>query len=195
VAVGGSILEFKPNGVRGTFAFLGLCSPTTGLAFDSAGNLFVSAYCGPGSDHGYILEFKPNGVRSIFASGFDYDFPEGLAFDSAGNLFVAVGGSILEFAPNGVRSTFASGLTYPESLAFDSAGNLFVADHCPYLLGGGIIYKFKPNGVRSIFASRCDLLNESFSFLAFQPTSSTPDTTSAPLCLPSPCCPREVVCR
>jgi hypothetical protein len=168
-AGGGKIFKFTWDGLQSTFAS-GLREPQ-GLAFDSAGNLFVA-------DKGSILEFHPDGVRSIFASGLTY--PESLAFDRAGNLFVADYGNIYEFKPNGVRGTFASGLTYPESLAFDSAGNLFVADHCPYPLGGGIIYKFKPKGVRSTFASRCDLLNESFSFLAFQPTSSTPDTTSAP---------------
>ena len=138
-----------------------------------AQNLFVS---GSDTSGGKIFEFKPNGVQSTFASGLRQ--PLGLAFDSAGNLFVAVGGSILEFAPNGVRSTFAFGLCGPTGLAFDSAGNLFVADNCSGPLGS-IIYKFKPNGVRSTFVKGSDR-KESFSFLAFQPTSSTPDTMSAP---------------
>ena len=166
-----NIYEFKPNGVRSTFASVSIfCSPIGGLAFDSAGTLFATYYCGAfGAD---IYEFKPNGAVTGFAG---LDYPVGLAFDSAGNLFVSDDDSILEFQPNGVRSTFASGLCAPIGLAFDSAGNLFVADYCGGP-SGSIIYEFKPNGVRSIFASGL----ESFLFLALQPTSSTPDTTSAP---------------
>ena len=53
-----------------------------GLAFDSAGNLFVAADV-------TIYEFTPTGARTTFATvqlG-----ANGLAFDRAGNLFVAAG--------------------------------------------------------------------------------------------------------
>ena len=167
-AIGGKIFEFKPNGLQSIFAS-GLRQPQS-LAFNSAGNLFVSDQ-GNNLIGSVIYEFKPNGVRSIFASGLTY--PEGLAFDSAGNLFVAAGdnNSIFEFKPNGVRGTFAFlGLCSPTTgLAFDSAGNLFVADNCGGPLGS-IIYKFQPNGVRSIFASG-HALGETFAYLAFQPTA------------------------
>ena len=102
-----NICEFTPGGTRSTFAS-GLNEPF-GLAFDSAGNLFVA--------DGNIYKFTPGGTRSTFASGLDY--PHGLAFDSAGNLFVAdLSGNIYEFTPDGTRSTFASGLATPEFLAF-----------------------------------------------------------------------------
>ena len=126
----GHIYKFTSNGASSTFAG-GLDGPE-GLAFDSAGNLFVSI-------GGNIYEFTPAGVRSTFASG---TFGA-LAFDAAGNLFVADGGSIYKFAPGGTRSTFASGTS--GALAFDAAGNLFVA--------ADAIYKFTPDGVRSTFAS------------------------------------------
>src|SRR5439155_18346198 len=65
----GSIIEIKPNGTRATFA-LGLAGPI-GLAFDSAGNLFVADYCGDsnGVTGSIIYKFKPSGARSTFLSG------------------------------------------------------------------------------------------------------------------------------
>ena len=58
----GNIYEFTPGGARSTFAS-GLDSPG-GLAFNSAGDLFVAD-----SDSGNIYEFTPDGVQSTFASG------------------------------------------------------------------------------------------------------------------------------
>ena len=103
---------FGPNG-----------SPTGQLAFDSAGNLFVSTTTGnPGSDS--ILEFTPGGVESTFATGLTS--PRGLAFDSTGNLFVTENipgqlGDILEFTPGGIETVFASGLSNPQFLTFGPA--------------------------------------------------------------------------
>ena len=75
-----------------------------GLAFDSAGNLYVAD-----EGSGHIYKFRLNGQRTTFASGLSS--PRSLTFNIAGNLFVAcVGnGHIYKFQPNGVRTTFASG--------------------------------------------------------------------------------------
>ena len=68
----GSIYEFTPGGVKSTFAS-GVNNPA-GLAFDSAGDLFVSGYYGGNN----ITEITPAGARSTFASGLGD--PNGLAF-------------------------------------------------------------------------------------------------------------------
>src|SRR6201993_150516 len=86
----GIIDEFTPNGVRSTFAS-GLNNPL-GLAFDSAGNLFV-ADTGHYAGEGAIYKFTPTGVRTPFASGLNS--PLALAFDGQGNLFVAGGFSFV----------------------------------------------------------------------------------------------------
>src|SRR5205807_2201350 len=133
---------FAPDGTRSTFA--SELDYPHGLAFDSAGNLFVAEYTS-----GTILKFAPDGTRSIFASGLIG--PQGLAFDSAGNLFAADynDGAIWKFAPDGTGSIFAYAQTPPTGLAFDSAGNLFVGETGP----DGAIWKFAPDGTGSIFAT------------------------------------------
>jgi len=118
-----TIYKFTTNGTRSVFAgpsaFTENAFPL-GLAFDSAGNLFVSTGGDPGNDT--ILAFTPNGMESIFATGLTN--PRGLAFDSFGNLFVAESnpapdGDILKFAAGGGAPTvFASGIDLPEFLTF-----------------------------------------------------------------------------
>ena len=67
----GNIYEFTPGEARSTFAS-GLYEPT-GLAIDSAGDLFV------GDGGTLIYKFTPGGGRSPFASGLSQ--PTGLAFN------------------------------------------------------------------------------------------------------------------
>jgi sugar lactone lactonase YvrE len=118
------IFEYTPGGTRTTFAGPAAFGPNEipagQLAFDSAGNLFVSTLT---SDFtmGSILEFTPGGTESTFATGLRS--PRGLAFDSAGNLFVTenVGGhagDILEFTPGGIETVFATGISNPQFLTF-----------------------------------------------------------------------------
>jgi DNA-binding beta-propeller fold protein YncE len=104
-------MMFAPGGSRSTFAS-GLDDPA-GLAFNSAGDLFVSDQA-----NGSIDEFTPGGTKSTFASGLSS--PRGLAFNSAGDLIVSDedSGNIFEFTPGGTQTTFASGLDGPTYLAF-----------------------------------------------------------------------------
>ena len=77
----GNIYEFTPDGTQSTFAS-GLCYPA-GLAFNSAGNLFVANAAAATSMNLRRAERKaplPPGWIIL-----------GLAFNSAGDLFVADG--------------------------------------------------------------------------------------------------------
>lgn len=125
-----NIIEITPGGVKSYFN--NVPAYPTGLAFDSAGNLFVSEF-----NLGRIYEFSNNGgtlnsTPITIASGLNG--PQGLAFDNAGDLFEADGGSgnIYEFTNNaGALSsnavTFASGLNNPYALAFSPKSTLSVS--------------------------------------------------------------------
>lgn len=143
-----TIGEFPTTGGVGTvFASDSLLNNPNGLAFNSAGNLFVGNYAGNS-----IIEYMPNGVGSVFAST-GLNAPYGLAFDNSGNLFVAnagvTGGYIEKYTASGVGTVFASsGLSYPTGMAFNSSGNLFVANFM-----GNSIEQFTPADVGSVFTS------------------------------------------
>jgi sugar lactone lactonase YvrE len=141
---GNSTIEKYTSGGGSLFANPGVAP--AGLAFDSAGNLYVAN----DDTINTIGKYTPDGGGSVFANA-GLNVPEGLAFDSAGNLYVAnlFGNSIVKYTPGGVGSIFAStGLSDPTGLAFDSAGNLYVAN-----VGNSTIEKFTPGGVGSVFAS------------------------------------------
>src|ERR1700719_3118385 len=72
-----TIQKFTPGGMGSVFAS-GLRAPR-GLAFDTAGNLYVANYCG-----NTIEKFTPGGVGSVFANS-GLSGPQGLAFNIAGN--------------------------------------------------------------------------------------------------------------
>jgi sugar lactone lactonase YvrE len=137
----GIIYRFTPGGGRTVYTS-GLNGPE-GLAFDTAGNCFVSEALG-----GIIHKFATDGTDIIFASGLDG--PASLVFDGAGNLFSAdfFGGFIYKFDPGGGRTTFASGLNGPANLIFDSMGRLLEAD-----FHTGNIFRFTTDGTQSPFVS------------------------------------------
>src|SRR5208337_276308 len=93
----GYIYEFTLGGVESTFASgVGMSS---GLAFNSAGDLFV---VDAGST--IVYEFTSGGVRSYFT---DWGSPTcwGMAIDSASNVYVscAMNGCIYKYTPNGTQ--------------------------------------------------------------------------------------------
>src|SRR6266480_1178605 len=112
----------------------------SGLAFDTAGNLFVADFAKRS-----VFKYTPDGTKSTFVAGLKG--PIGLCFDSKGNLFVSdeaattFKGSILKFTPEGKRSRFATGIS-SVGMAFDRSGNLFVSEE-------NSIFKFSPEGVKS----------------------------------------------
>jgi hypothetical protein len=129
--------------VVSTFAS-GLVNPE-GMAFDSAGNMYVANY-----SNNTVSKVTPAGVVSTFATGFSG--PDGVAFDAAGNLYVSNGtaGTVSKVTPGGTVSLFASGFSLPNGLAFDAAGNLYVANTSS---SNGTVSKVTPGGTVSTFAS------------------------------------------
>lgn len=115
------------------------------LAYDSAGNLFVSSFYG-----NTVNKVAPNGTVTTFVSS-GLANPEGVAFDADGNLYVANAGSgsISKIAPDGTASLFvASGLSAPSGLAFDASGVLYVAN-----AGSNSIAKVSSSGVVTTFVA------------------------------------------
>jgi sugar lactone lactonase YvrE len=145
---GGDIYEITPGGSSSVFAS-GMAYPI-GVAFNSAGDLFVANSDDNAGETGNIAEITPGGAQSVFAGGVD---PQGLAFNSAGDLFESDyrSGNIYEYTPGGVQSTFATGLTLPLATAFNSVGDLFVGSG--YGNGNGMITEIAPNGTKSLFAT------------------------------------------
>lgn len=125
----------------GAFATSGLNQPT-GLAADSAGNLYVANL-----GNATIMKFNPLGVGSTFAAS-GLTAPYGLALDQVGNLYAAdMVGTITKYTPNGSGSVFASGLASSLfGLALDPAGNLYAS-----AVFDQQIYKFNPQGTRLPF--------------------------------------------
>lgn len=137
----GTIYRFSPGGSRSVYTS-GLSGPE-GMAFDTAGNCFVSEALG-----NVIHKFRTDGTDTIFASGLNG--PASLVFDGMGNLFSAdfFGGFIYKFDPSGARTIFASGLNQPANLIFDAMGRLLATD-----FQTGNIFRFTPDGMRTTFAS------------------------------------------
>ncbi|MSU58287.1 MAG: hypothetical protein EXS35_08920 [Pedosphaera sp.] len=134
-----------PTSTTTTFAS-GFSLPI-GLAFDSAGTLYVA-----NEGNNTVSKVTTNGTVSTFASGFSN--PRALAFDSAGTLYVANedNNTVSKVTTNGTVSPFASGFRGPCALAFDSAGTLYVAN---FFYGAflGTVSQVTTNGTVSTFAS------------------------------------------
>ena len=121
----------------------GLVNPG-GMAFDSAGTLYVSDY-----DTRTILRVASGGSQTVFAVlpiG-----PTGLVFDIAGRLYAShlYRNSITRISHDGTqRELFASGVPSPHTLAFDARGNMFVSESnvdsrtISVVASDGFIYQF-----------------------------------------------------
>ncbi len=129
--------------------------PSSGVASDSAGNLYVAD-----PDLNVVFQLTPGGAITIFAgtgtAGYsgdggpatdaDLDYPLGLAFDQSGNLLIAdtdnnvvrkvsSTGTITTLAGTGMSGYTGDGgpaiqaaLSDPEGLALDGNGNVYIAD-------------------------------------------------------------------
>jgi sugar lactone lactonase YvrE len=158
-----SVRMVNASGVISTFAGIGISGfsgdggPATqaqfggtlsGLAFDPAGNLYISD-----SANHCVREVTSDGnINTVMAAGnlpgtpSAPFWPNGLAFDSKGNLYVADGnnsqvykrtphGTVVVFAGNGTRGDSgdegpapAAALMTPFGVFVDATGNVYVAD-------------------------------------------------------------------
>jgi sugar lactone lactonase YvrE len=139
--VNGRVLEFDSSGNPTVFT-TGL-SPY-GLAFDSAGNLYVAD-----ETTDAILKYAPNGASLGTFASTGTNNPRGIAFDPLGNLFVAESNdTIHKYSSTGADlGVFASGLNNPVGIAVDQTGSVYVANS-----DGGSIQKFTSDGSGSLFS-------------------------------------------
>jgi hypothetical protein len=130
-----------------------------GLAFDSAGNVFVSDW-----DNHVVRRIAPDGTVTTFAgspgvpgsangtgAAARFTNPNGLAIDASDNVYVSDWGNhtIRRITPAGVVTTVvgspgapgsvdgngsAARVSGPSGLAFDAAGNLYLADQFNHLI-------------------------------------------------------------
>lgn len=138
---GGKVLQFTTGGTGSLFAAgpYGL----SGIAFDSAGHLYLGGYTNNG-----IERFAPDASHSTLVGpgspGAPSDFsnfqPYGIKFDATGNLFVTGSNSLWKVTSTGTVSLFTTLETNSRDVAFDAAGNIYVS------LGTSKIVRFSPAG-------------------------------------------------
>ncbi len=146
---------YTGDGVQATASALNW---PTGVALDSAGNLYVAE---PQSHR--VRKITPGGIISTFAgTGLEgstgdggraaearLNVPTGLVVDEAGNVYIAetAGYRVRKVSPGGIITTIASDLTVPGGLAIDRAGNVYVSQSVLYR-----IWKIPPGGSPVVFA-------------------------------------------
>jgi uncharacterized repeat protein (TIGR03803 family) len=142
--------------------------PMGDLTWDSAGNLYGTAYDGgSGYDEGVVFELTPsangNWVETVlytFTGSNDGANPtSGLIFDNAGNLYGTASssdgfGTAFELTPSTVGWTFKTlhdfgnedGATPLGGLALDRAGNLYGTTQEGGAYGNGVIFRLSHSG-------------------------------------------------
>ncbi len=140
----GTIAKVTPAGAVSTFATLGINSPG-GLAFDSAGNLFIAQ-----TATNRILEIAAGQTTAtVFVDASQgLQGPRSLVFEASGNMLVSsnVNDKIFKVTPAGTASVFIDNLsTYgvlgAYALALDATGNLYISDGQTGTLSGTKVFK------------------------------------------------------
>jgi hypothetical protein len=125
--------------------FLSEIMNPTGLAFDRAGQLYVSS-----RHNGTVYRVAPNGTTSAFAEGMGV--ATGIAFDKDENLYVGDrSGTIFKVSRD--RQIFVFATLEPSvsayHLAFSPSGDLFVAG--PTTSSYDAVYRIDPHGAAEAF--------------------------------------------
>jgi uncharacterized protein (TIGR03437 family) len=174
--------QTRPTG-DGGLASQALLNRPAGLAYDSAGNLYIAD-----SDNFRVRKVDASGKISAIAGTGVYGYsgdggvataaqvgtPQALAVDSAGNIYfsdsnfqvvrkITPAGTISTVAGNGNTGYSGTGgpatsasLNGPNGLAFDAAGNLYIAEtnnSRVMKVSGGTISVYAGSGVDSLTAS------------------------------------------
>ncbi len=147
-------------------------SPTAGLVFDGAGNLYSATGSGGTDRGGTVFRLTPNGdgtwtqsvLHSFKRDGEDGLHPEhtGLIFDTAGNLYGTTinggtygDGAVFQLTPNGdgtwterVLYSFdpADGDQPVTGVILDAAGNLYGTTVAGGTYNTGTVFQLTPNG-------------------------------------------------
>ena len=147
----GTLTRFAGNGRAGNSGDGGpaisaqLVTPT-GIAFDSAGSLYVTDL-----DANVVRKITPDGtITTVAGAAGQLNRPFDVAVDAAGNIYVSDTGNsrVARFSTDGRFSSVGDGfLNGPEGLAIDAAGNLYIADTF-----NGRVRKMAPDGTLTIFA-------------------------------------------
>jgi len=108
----------------------------TGLALDSAGNLYIADTNNiriRKVSNGIITTVAGNGVDGAAGDGgpatsAELSYPTALAIDAAGNLYIGDGSGVIRKVTNGVISSVAGAQGYFAGIAVDTIGNLYLLD-------------------------------------------------------------------
>jgi uncharacterized protein (TIGR03437 family) len=119
------------NGEPATKAYL---NTATGIAVDSAGNLYIAD-----SVAGCVLKVDTRGTITALIG--NLNDPVGLAVDNAGNLYIADFRNGVRKLSNGSLTTVATSLS-PVGVAVDGTGNLYVTEQ-----GGSSVSQVNISGV------------------------------------------------
>jgi uncharacterized repeat protein (TIGR03803 family) len=173
----GEVFELRPNGSGGwtetvLYSFTGGADGSTpfssGVIFDSSGNLYGTTVTGGAKNKGAVFELSPAAtgwserVLYSFRSGNDGALPyAGLVFDPAGNLYGATYqgghysvGTVFELSPSGhgqwtekvIHAFFGNDGEGPlGSLTIDSNGNLYGTTFSGGSHNYGVVYRITPS--------------------------------------------------